>query len=154
MYIVFPKLKGDTPLKSYMKSVMENKKEFLDQLDYTKMSASTIKLIMPKFKIEALVQLQDVFKKMGINLAFKRGAEFPNLAKTDGIFISKILHKAFIEVNEEGSTAGAATSALASIFRSGGGSTLKILLNRPFMFFIKDEMTGVILFQGVVRNPK
>ncbi|XP_023327449.1 serpin B6 isoform X2 [Eurytemora carolleeae] len=142
---VFPKLKGDTPLKTYMESVMENKKEFLDQLDYTKMTIQMIRLLLPKFKIEASVPLRAVFKKIGMNLAFKeKKAEFTNLAKTDDVFISNAVHKAYIEVNETRTDKAPKNSS--DIFA--------IKVNRPFMFFIKDEMTGVILLQGAVRDPK
>ena len=68
------------------------------------------------------------------------------------LFVSKIKQKAFVEVNEEGAEAAEATFAAVSFFKSVSGIP-EFRCNRPFMFLIRDNLTGMILFSGHVTDP-
>ena len=68
-----------------------------------------------------------------------------------GLFVSQVVQKAFVEVNEEGAEAAAATAAILNL--RSGGRIYKFTCDRPFMFLIRDNLTGMILFSGHVTDP-
>ena len=107
-------------------------------------------LELPKFKFEYEKSLVDIFKELGMEKAFVEGG-FYNIADLPhDPFISNILHKTFIEVNEAGTEAAAVTAVEygENAMPSGFYAT------RPFVFVIRDDRTGSILFIGKVENPK
>ena len=107
-------------------------------------------LELPKFKFEYSKSLVDIFKELGMEKAFVEGG-FYNIAEAPhDPFISDILHKTFIEVNEAGTEAAAVTAVEygENAMPSGFYAT------RPFVFVIRDDRTGSILFIGKVENPK
>jgi len=87
--------------------------------------------------------------EMGMSLAFTSQADFSGIAS--GISISRVLHKAVIEVNEKGSEAAAVTAA--EITKGAAPEPLEFIVNRPFLFAIADDRTGSILFMGKVAEP-
>ena len=103
---------------------------------------------LPKFKIESTIQLKEDLKKLGLKKIFSRGAEFSGITDYKGLRVSHMVQKAIIEVNEKGTEAAAATEADAS-----GKSGSWFEANRPFIFYIRDKKTGMLLFQGRVINP-
>jgi serpin B len=110
-------------------------------------------LLLPKFKIEYEVKLQDVLKKLGMGVAFEDSADFGKIAK--GAFISEVLHKSYVDVNEEGTEAAAATSVdvtLGSIRPGQEKNVFYMEVNKPFFFAIADKETKEILFMGLVKN--
>jgi Serine protease inhibitor len=111
---------------------------------------SDFPLELPKFKFEYEKSLVGIFKELGMEKAFKEGGPFHNIAEEphDPI-ISDIKHKTFIEVNEAGTEAAAITSVEYSDGAMPGG----FYANRPFVFVIRDDRTGSILFIGKVENP-
>ena len=103
-------------------------------------------MILPRFKLEYEVKLNDTLKAMGMEIAFDSGADFSGMGPS--LFISEVQHKAFVEVNEEGTEAAAATAvggikSLPPVFR----------VDRPFFFAIYDNRTKTILFMGIVWEP-
>jgi serpin B len=107
---------------------------------------------MPKYKMEYGVKLlNDALKALGMELAFTPMAEFSGIA--EGIFISRVLHKAVIEVNEKGSEAAAATVVEMVESAMPVDEIFEFKADRPFMFTISDDRTGSILFMGKVMNP-
>ena len=107
-------------------------------------------LELPKFKFEYSKSLVDIFKELGMEKAFVEGG-FYNIAEAPhDPFISDILHKTFIEVNESGTEAAAVTAVEYGEKAMPGG----FYANRPFVFVIRDDRTGSILFIGKVENPK
>ena len=110
----------------------------------------TARIFLPKFKIAwGTVELNKPLMALGIRDAFIGGkADFSGMDGTMNLFIDLVLHKAFVEVNEEGTEAAAATAVImkkraARIFRA----------DHPFMFMIRDNATGSILFLGRVVDP-
>ena len=107
-------------------------------------------LELPKFKFEYSKSLVDIFKELGMENAFVEGG-FYNIAEAPhDPFISDILHKTFIEVNESGTEAAAVTAVEYGENAMPSG----FYANRPFVFVIRDDRTGSILFIGKVENPK
>ena len=111
-----------------------------------------VRVYLPKFKITwGTFELNEPLIALGMKDAFSRArADFTGMAETRELFISLVLHKAFIEVNEEGTEAAAATAVVMSkeisrprVFRA----------DHPFLFLIRDNITGSILFLGRVVDP-
>jgi len=91
---------------------------------------------------------------MGMTKAFsKREADFSKISKQDPLAIEQVMHKAFINVDEEGTEAAAATSV--AIAKVTAAESLKIFrADHPFVFLIRHNPTGSILFMGRIQNPK
>ncbi|XP_043650524.1 serine protease inhibitor 42Dd-like isoform X2 [Drosophila teissieri] len=114
-------------------------------LNHTKVS-----LRLPKFKIEFSDDLNDQLKAMGIQDAFQNSAEFNDLMVKTGARVGKVIHKAFIEVNEEGAEAAGITEITMLLKNSRG--PLDFNVDHPFAYVIRDEKT--IYFQGHFVNPE
>ena len=107
---------------------------------------------IPKFKFETKYLLNDLLKEMGIVDAFLPGvADFSGMDGTNYLFISTALHQAYVEVNEEGTEAAAATAIIMEL--SMVPDPNKFRADHPFIFLIQHEETGAILFMGKVMNP-
>ena len=107
---------------------------------------------IPRYKVEyGIKNLNDVLKKMGMASAFEADADFSNIR--EGLFISRVLHKAVIEVNEEGSEAAAVT-VVEMLESAEMEEPTRFVADRPFVFAIRDEATGTILFMGKYCKTK
>jgi len=109
-----------------------------------------IKLFLPKFKFEYEVELSDVLKTMGIKKAFDARANFSNMAKKSDLNIDAVIHKAVIEVDEEGTEAAAATAVVMT--RGMPKPSPQCRFDHPFQFFIFDEVKQVALFAGMFNG--
>lgn len=94
--------------------------------------------------------LNDSLTALGIGEAFTDKADFSGIR--DDVCISRVLHKAVIEVNEEGSEAAAAT--VVEMKLTAAAEPLTFIANRPFVFVIADYRTGTILFMGKLYDVK
>jgi serpin B len=105
---------------------------------------------IPRFKIEYKVNLNDALKSLGMGIAFDAyQADFSNMYKgPDKAYISKVEHKTFAEVNEEGTEAAAVTSVTIGVTSIGTGFHMKV--DRPFIFLIRENKSGTILFIGKI----
>jgi len=102
-------------------------------------------LKMPKFKMEyGIKELNESLKALGMEEAFSTSADFSGIG--EAIYISSVIHKAVIEVNEEGSEAAAAT--VVEMTKSAAVEPMQFIADRPFLFVIADDETGSILFMG------
>ncbi len=113
---------------------------------------------LPRFKLESELDLVAPLKQLGMTDMFEEfKADFSGMTggTKNNLFVSQVKQKAFVEVNEEGAEAAAATFAVVSIGRSSGGGRdpLRFRCDRPFMFLIRDNLTGMILFSGHVNDP-
>ena len=117
-----------------------------------------IRLKFPKFEFATKgYQLKEAFQKLGMVNAFSNQANFKGITEDEGLKIDEIIHKAFIKVDENGSEAAAATVVmirLTSINPFEEKKPIEMSLNRPFIFFIKDNMSQQILFIGLIKEPK
>ncbi|HOP69282.1 MAG TPA: serpin family protein [Bacillota bacterium] len=102
-------------------------------------------LQMPRFKVEyGIKNLNDALKALGMEEAFGGTADFSGMG--EGLYISRVLHKAVIEVNEEGSEAAGAT--VVEMRETAALEPARFIADRPFLFIIAEEETGSILFMG------
>lgn len=109
---------------------------------------------LPKFKITSQFSMADVLKSMGMSDAFTPNvAEFSGMNGKKDLFISAVVHKAYVEVDEEGTEAAAATGVVVGITSAGPSKTPVFRADHPFLFLIRDNHTGSILFIGRVINP-
>jgi len=106
-------------------------------------------LIMPKFKFETGVGLNETLSALGMPEAFTDAADFSGIDGARDLAVQSVIHKAIIAVDEKGTTAAAATGI--SVGTTSAPPTL--VVDRPFLFFIRHNPTGAILFQGRVVDP-
>ncbi len=112
---------------------------------------SKISVSLPKFKTTCELELADVLVNMGMLSAFSLPpADFSGMTGKKGFFISKVIHKAFVDVNEEGTEAAAATAVAMA---KGISKTLLFQADHPFVFLIRENQTGSILFIGRIVDP-
>jgi len=109
-----------------------------------------VNIWIPGFKIDyGIKNLNQVLTDLGMGIAFSNNADFSGICKD--IYISRVLHKALIEINEKGSEAAAAT--VVEMKCIAYEETPEFNANRPFFFAITDEKTDSILFMGKLENP-
>ena len=107
---------------------------------------------MPKFKYEYKRTLNDDLKALGMEVAFDPiNADFSNMCYHP-LVISFVLHQTFIETNEEGTEAAAAT--VVGMVDTAMPLITTININRPFLYFIRETTTGTIVFMGQVADPR
>eukprot|EP00002_Diphylleia_rotans_P034435 TRINITY_DN739_c0_g1_i1.p1 TRINITY_DN739_c0_g1~~TRINITY_DN739_c0_g1_i1.p1 ORF type:complete len:372 (-),score=84.56 TRINITY_DN739_c0_g1_i1:23-1138(-) len=114
---------------------------------------TTVRLAVPKFKIEGGADLSDAMKSYGIQEAFTPRADLSGFSQNSkGLQVSAILHKAIVEINEEGTTAAAATAVLMtrSFVRP---VVVPLTFDRPFLFFVRDLETGSVIFMVQIYDP-
>ncbi|HDZ41159.1 MAG TPA: serpin family protein [Bacteroidetes bacterium] len=124
-----------------------------DWADWTEnMYKTSIDLFMPRFKYEFKTELKNVLSAMGMGIAFTPfAADFSNISEQD-LFISKVLHQTFIETNEEGTEAAAATVVMMELTSVPSGP-LVVKLDKPFIYIIRETSTNSIVFMGKTGNP-
>ena len=114
-----------------------------------------VSLVMPKFKLEYGKTLNDPLKALGMGVAFDPElADFSRMASLEfgNLYIEKVVHKTFVEVNEEGTEAAAATSVEVGV-KSVPPPPISFSVDRPFFFAIRDNETKTVLFMGIVVEP-
>jgi serpin B len=144
--------------KASMIVILPDKKkfpEYLKKLDYAKFNtlyktAHTVKvnLSLPKFKIEYKEDLAKTFSEAGMNLPFTDGADFSDMAVENDLKIDKIIHQTFINVDESGTEAAASTAIIVNTKSLRVEKVVDFIANSPFIFLIKDNATGSIIFMG------
>ena len=140
MYIFLPNRNSN--LNKFLRDLTaENWEQWIPQLQDRRQT-----MMLPRFKLEYEVRLNDTLEALGMGIAFGGGADFSGMGPS--LFISEVRHKTFVEVNEEGTEAAAVTAvtgvkSLPPAFR----------VDRPFFFAIYDTETETILFMGTVTEP-
>ena len=105
----------------------------------------------PKFKMTSEFSLSQQLQALGMKKAFG-GADFSGMDGSKRLYLSAVLHKAFVEVNEEGTAAAAATAVVVRT-RSARPMGPRFRADHPFLFLIRDKATGSILFLGRYAEP-
>jgi serpin B len=113
-----------------------------------------VALTMPQFEFESEFSLKDTLADMGMPIAFSPDdANFSGMTGTPDLYISEVIHKAFISVDEAGTEAAAATAVIMNRCSAPYEPPVEVTIDRPFIFLIRDIETGTILFAGRVVNP-
>lgn len=109
-----------------------------------------VPIYLPKFELKYKIKMNDILKSMGMEIPFnEQEANFSKINPEAQLFISEVMHKTFIKVDEEGTEAAAVTSVGVELT-----SAPQIFsVNRPFVFMIREQNSGAILFMGKVKNP-
>ena len=111
-------------------------------------------LLLPKFQLEYEATLNDMLKKLGMTTAFAKGANFGKMIQeADPLWISTVKQKTYLDVNEKGTEAAAATSVeiVTESFNMDGPFRMEV--NRPFVIAITENKSDTILFLGEINNP-
>jgi serpin B len=111
-----------------------------------------VMVYLPRFKMTNEFALADTLKMMGMTDAFSDAADFSSMAETEKLYISGVVHKAFVEVNEEGTEAAAATGVVVGVTSMPAPPPM-FCADHAFVFMIKDNTTDSILFIGRVADP-
>lgn len=116
------------------------------------LETNVVELSLPRFKIELSVDIKNVLQSMGVQDLFSHKADLSGIGGKKDLVVSAALHKAFVEVNEEGTEAAAATGIVKKKKKKCIISTIPFVVDHSFMFFIKSHDPDVILFAGSVRD--
>lgn len=118
------------------------------------LQSTRVALTMPQFKFESEFSLKDTLANMDMPDAFSpENADFSGMTGNRELFISDVVHKAFVAVDEAGTEAAAATAVIVGTTSAPTEPTVEVTIDRPFIFLIRDIQTGAILFVGRVLNP-
>jgi len=153
--------KGD---RIVMQVLLPNDKNGLTELENTLKSVNIHNLFekekqkrkvviqLPKFKMETTLTLNDDLKSLGLVDMFSAAADFSDINQNEPLQVSHVIQKAFIEVDEEGTTAAAATAAIIQT-RSMQRPPPSFIADHPFIFYLRDKTTDMLLFHGKLTNP-
>lgn len=112
-----------------------------------------VEVTIPKFKLEETLDLIETLQEMGIKDLFTEGvSNLSGMARDRALFVSKVIHKAFLEVNEQGSEAAAATGVVVQT-RMLIRPIPPFIADHPFMFLIRDQRSGLVVFVGRLLKP-
>ena len=119
------------------------------------MKAQKVDIFLPRFKLESSFDLSNTLVSMGMPDAFGPKADFSGIDGTRNLYISGVFHKAWGEVNEEGTEAAAATGVgmRATAIQKSPPPPPIFRADHPFLFFIRDTRSGSLLFLGRLTDP-
>ncbi len=113
------------------------------------LGTTEIEVQLPKFTLEYAITLNDVLTALGMGIAFDSfRADFTRMCATCALYIDSVVQKTFVDVNEEGTEAAAVTSV---VMADRGAASF--VVNRPFLFVIRERFSGTILFMGKIMDP-
>jgi len=117
------------------------------------LSRTSVVLTMPKFNYESKVYLKEILSEMGMPVAFTTRADFSGIAGPQrNLWIDNVIHQSFVDIDEAGTEAAAAT-AVVMVESAAPGEPVEVMIDRPFIFLIRDIPTDSIIFIGRVLNP-
>jgi serpin B len=152
---------GDLSMVVLLPREPDGLKALEDQLSEEKLdlwlgqaSRQEVDVLLPKFKTTGQFELSQTLAAMGMTDAFSTRADFSGMDGARDLFISAVIHKAFVEVNEEGTEAAAATGvAVGAMAVMRPIANVVFRADHPFVFLIRDVHSGSILFLGRVTDP-
>jgi serpin B len=113
-----------------------------------------LRLYLPRFRMESQFQLNDALSSLGLADLFTTRADLSNMTGVDDIHVSAVIHQAFLEVDEIGTVAAAATAVVTARDLADGEEPSRLRIDHPFIVLIVDDETKAILFLGRVMNPR
>lgn len=120
----------------------------------TSLTPREVNVLLPRFKMTSQFSLVDALKSLGMTLPFSERADFSGMDGRQDLFLSEVVHKAFVDVNERGTEAAAATGVMAGATAMPSEPPPVFRADHPFVFLIRDTKTGSILFFGRLADPK
>ncbi|GAK58509.1 proteinase inhibitor I4, serpin [Candidatus Vecturithrix granuli] len=134
---------------------METQLTFEDLIRWIDQSSlREVEVFLPKFTLTSQFSLSDTLKAMGMCTAFSEQADFSGMEASKSLSISDVIHKAFVEVNEEGTEVAAATAVIIGVTSVAEPQPIPVFrADHPFLFLIRDNQSGSILFIGKIMNP-
>jgi serine protease inhibitor len=117
------------------------------------LSDRKVNLYLPRFKYGFKKKMKDPLSAMGMGIAFTDAADFTNITSYPPLLINEVTHQAYIETNEEGTEAAAATVVDIGLTSYNPDSPLLINIDHPFIYFIRETTTNSVIFMGKVSNP-
>lgn len=115
-----------------------------------------VEVALPRFRIETdPFSLRPALMRLGMSEIFEPHADFSGMSAPgeDPLFVSDVFHRVFVELNEEGTEAAAATAVVMTTESAAMVDPPRFLADHPFLFFLRDQRTGAILFAGRVADP-
>ncbi len=110
-------------------------------------------LVLPRFKLEYRAELKPALTALGMALPFSRAADFSDMSSIP-LYLSAVKHNSFVEVNEQGTEAAAVTTATMKMLAiQRPAPPFEMVVDRPFLFVIEDNLTRTVLFMGAVFDP-
>ena len=119
------------------------------------LSPTQVRLSLPRFHLNTQTELNGTLKKLGMATAFSESADFSGITAAESLKIGLVAHAADFKVDEGGTVAAAATvvAAVPASAEVGPRHAVTFNANHPFLFFLRDDRTGAVLFAGRVANP-
>ncbi len=120
-----------------------------------KLSPASVKLTLPRFHLDTEASLNGALEALGMKLPFSEAADFSGIVAGAPLQIGEVRHIADIKVNEEGTEAAAATGVTVEVASAPAfpGPVVTFKADHPFLFFVRDDKTGAVLFAGRLTNP-
>jgi serpin B len=148
MFVILPKKKND--LKTIEKDLeWKNIDKLIGQL-----KRQQVDVYFPKFKMSLEYELRKLMSSLGMKAAFNKGADFSRMNGNKDLYISAIIHKTFVEVDETGTEAAAATAVVMRMKSAMPNPEYKTFrADHPFFYFIRENVSGTVLFAGRVTDP-
>jgi serine protease inhibitor len=152
---------GHFSMTVFLPREAENLDDFIANIDQIKlqsylnnMNTSPVLLELPKFKLEYELNMKQVLENLGMGVAFIPGqADFSRIVDGIPLVINKVLHKTFVQVDEEG-TEAAAVTVVEIGYTSAGPGGMVMRVDSPFVFLLRERQSGTILFIGKILNPQ
>ena len=111
-----------------------------------------VDIYLPKFTVETSYRLKEYLIELGMIKSFTSASDFSGITGRQDLYIDEVVHKALIDVNEEGTEAAAATAVIMKRIVNGGSSRIVFNCNHPFLYLIQHKQTGTILFIGIIDD--
>ncbi|XP_023231854.1 serpin B3-like [Centruroides sculpturatus] len=120
---------------------------------FTHFRKSEVNVTLPKFKFEYSRELKEDLERFGFKSLFGRDADLSGMTGSRNLYVDRVVHKAVIEVNEEGSEAAGVTAVIVAESAIINPRVEQFLADHPFLFYIVDNRSKLILFMGSVDKP-
>jgi len=148
MVIILPKETSD------LSAVIETLAQEQYTLWLNAMVKQEVDILLPKFKVETKYQLKQNLRSMGMNIPFLGSADFSGITGGKDLYIDEVVHKAYIDVNEEGTEAAAATGVVMRLTSVQDEPSRAVFdCDHPFLYLIRHKKTETILFIGTISDP-
>ena len=147
---------NETALEDFIIGMDKAKVEdYLSNLTKASETNKGVNITIPRFDFDYSIAFKDELKELGINDAFDMNADFSNITGDTSLFVGDAIHKADIEFSEKGVKAAAASAAimLENAIEIDEELPISVVIDKPFMFVIRDKDTGEVWFTGAVYEP-